>query len=167
MSLLIAAVGATIAAILETSVLTQLLVAGVKPDLVLATTIAVAVVLGFEQGLTWAFVGGLLLDLLSPDRAIGSTTLAMLLVVGAALLLARAVDAPGSALIAILTVVLTFVYQGILMVLLAVTSGTEMQPLNAPVFAAIGIVNAVMAVFAAAIIRRVSQRFGRVDRLTW
>ena len=64
MSLLIAAVGATIAAILETSVLTQLLVAGVKPDLVLATTIAVAVVLGFEQGLTWAVVGGLLLDLL-------------------------------------------------------------------------------------------------------
>ncbi len=167
MSLLIAAVGATIAAIVESSVLTQLLIAGIKPDLVLAMTIAIVILLGFEQGMTWALVGGLLLDLLSPDRAIGATTLAMLLSAGAALLLARIADYPGSLLIGVITIVLTFFYQGTLMLLLALTTGTEMQPLNAPAFAAIGIVNALFAIATAATIRAWGRRFGRVDRLTW
>jgi hypothetical protein len=167
MSLLIAAVGATIAAIIESSVLTRLLIVGVKPDLVLAITLATVIVLGFEHGMVWAFVGGLLLDILLPDRTLGSTTLALLLDSGAAYLLARAADVPGPLLIGLITFVIAFVYQAMLMILLATTTGTAMQPLNAPVFAAIAIIDAVIAVIAAWVAGALEQRFGRADRLTW
>jgi rod shape-determining protein MreD len=167
MGLLIAAVGATLAAVIEASVLTQLLIGGVKPDLVLAITLAVAMVLGFEQGITWAVVGGLLLDLLLPERAVGSTTLALLLTTGVALLIARTSESPRLVLIALVVFVLTFVYQALLMVLLAVTTGTALQPLNAPAFAFVGIMNVVIALVAAWLARGLSLRFGRVERPGW
>ena len=72
MSVLAPAVGAVLAAILESSVLTHLQVGSVRPDLVFAVGVAVAMVLGFESGMTWAFVGGITLDLLLPGRALGS-----------------------------------------------------------------------------------------------
>ena len=56
--------------------------------------IAGAMVLGFEEGMVWAFVGGLMLDMLLPERPIGSTTLALLIVSGLALLIARVTDPP-------------------------------------------------------------------------
>ena len=63
MSVLAPAVGAVLAAILESSVLTHLQVGSVRPDLVFAMGIAVAMVLGFESGMTWAFVGGISLEI--------------------------------------------------------------------------------------------------------
>ena len=75
MSVLAPAVGAFLAAVIESSVLTHLQVGSIRPDLVFAVGIAVAMVLGFESGMTWAFVGGLTLDLLLPGRALGSTAL--------------------------------------------------------------------------------------------
>jgi rod shape-determining protein MreD len=167
MGILIAAVGATVAAVLEASVLTQLLIGGVKPDLVLAITLATAMVLGFDQGITWAVVGGLLLDLLLPERAVGSTTLALLLTTGVALLIARTSESPRLVLIGLVVFVLTFVYQGLLMVLLAITSGASLQPLNAPAFAVIGLMNAGIAVAAAWLARGLALRFGRVERPGW
>ena len=80
MSVLAPAVGAVLAAILESSVLTHLQVGGVAPDLVFAVGVAVAMTLGFESGMTWAFVGGVSLDLLVPGRALGSTALTLVLV---------------------------------------------------------------------------------------
>ena len=94
MSVLASAVGAIIAAVLESSVLTHLQVGGVTPDLVFAVGIAVAMVLGFEAGMTWAFAGGLMLDLFMPERVLGSTTLTLVLVIGLALLVARATWPP-------------------------------------------------------------------------
>jgi hypothetical protein len=52
MSVLAPAVGAVIAAIVESSVLTHLQVGGLRPDLVFAVGVAVAMVLGFESGMT-------------------------------------------------------------------------------------------------------------------
>ena len=74
---------------------------------------------------------------------------------------------PGSLLIGLITFVIAFVYQAVLMVLLATTTGTELQPLNAPVFAAIAIIDAAIAVAAAWTAGALEQRFGRADRLTW
>ena len=79
MSVLAPAVGAVIAAIVESSVLTHLQVGGLRPDLVFAVGVAVAMVLGFESGMTWAFVGGVTLDLLLPGRSLGSTALTLVL----------------------------------------------------------------------------------------
>jgi rod shape-determining protein MreD len=50
--------------------------------------IVVTVAVGLEAGLVWAFVGGLVLDVIV-DRPLGSTSFALLLCVGATAVLAR------------------------------------------------------------------------------
>ncbi len=107
MSVLAPAVGAVLAAILESSVLTHLQVGSVRPDLVFAVGIAVAMVLGFESGMTWAFVGGVALDLLLPGRALGSSALTLVLLTAAALLVARVMWPPRLVIVAGTAFVLT------------------------------------------------------------
>jgi cell shape-determining protein MreD len=78
-----AAVGAGIAALLEATIASRYQIIGAQLQLVLILGIAVTVVYGFEEGLTWAFIGGLLLDFLAM-RPIGSTPFEFLLVIAAA-----------------------------------------------------------------------------------
>jgi rod shape-determining protein MreD len=88
MTLLLAAVGATVTALLELSVGPYLRVGTTGPDLVLVVGIVVTLAIGIEAGLAWAFVGGLVLDVLA-QRPLGSTAFALLLCVGATGLLGR------------------------------------------------------------------------------
>jgi rod shape-determining protein MreD len=71
-----------------------IVVAGVKPNLVLVAVVLVTVLLGFLPGITWAFVAGLTANLLVGDP-LGSVPLLMLLVAalvaGGARLLGRVV----------------------------------------------------------------------------
>jgi len=94
MSVLAPAVGAVFAAVIESSVLTHLQAGSIRPDLVFAVGIAVAMVLGFESGMAWAFAGGVTLDLLLPGRALGSTALTLVLLTALALIIARAMWPP-------------------------------------------------------------------------
>ena len=167
MGLLVAALGATLAAIVESSVLTQLLIGGVKPDLVLSLGLAMVMVLGFEHGMVWAVVGGLLLDFLLPERAIGSTTLALLLVTGAAILVARLSETPRLSIIALTVFILTFLYQALLMRLLAVTTGSAIQPITVLSYAFIALMNTGIAVAAAWIVLSLERRFGMDSRVAW
>jgi rod shape-determining protein MreD len=88
MTLLLAAVGATLMALLELTVGPYLRVETAQPHLVLVVGIVVTVAIGLEAGLVWAFVGGLVLDVLA-QRPLGSTSFALLLCVGATSVLAR------------------------------------------------------------------------------
>lgn len=88
MSLTLAAVGALVATLFDTSIAPYLRIGGAQPDLVLVFAVIWTVVVGFEGGLIWAFVGGLAIDLLAP-RPLGSTAFAMLLVVGGAAIVSR------------------------------------------------------------------------------
>jgi len=88
MTLLLAAVGAVVTALLELTVGPYLRIGDAQLHLVLVLGVVVAIAVGFEAGLTWAFVGGLALDVLA-QRPLGSTAFAMLLCVGGALVLAR------------------------------------------------------------------------------
>jgi len=88
MTLLLAAVGATLMALLELTVGPYLQVGLAQPHLVLVVGIVVTVAVGLEAGLVWAFVGGLVLDVLA-QRPLGSTSFALLLCVGATAVLAR------------------------------------------------------------------------------
>src|SRR3954471_24974009 len=130
MGLLSAAVGAIVAAILEVSVLSQLQLGGVTPELVLAMGIAVAMVAGFEAGMIWAFLGGVMLDMLLPERPLGSTTLVLLVAIGLALLVARVTEPPRIIVIAGTALVLSCMYQAVLLALLAVTAGISMPSLQ-------------------------------------
>ena len=88
MTLLLAAVGAVLTALVELSVVPYLRIgeATLHPVLVLGVVLTIAV--GLEAGLVWAFVGGLALDVLA-QRPLGSTAFALLVCVGGASVLAR------------------------------------------------------------------------------
>ncbi|MGZ8437066.1 MAG: rod shape-determining protein MreD [Candidatus Limnocylindrales bacterium] len=86
MTLLLAAVGATVTALLELTIGLYLQVGNAEPHLVLVVGIVVTLTLDLEAGLVWAFVGGLVLDVLA-QRPLGSSAFALLLCLGAAALL--------------------------------------------------------------------------------
>ena len=88
MTLLLAAVGATGAALFELTVGPYLRIGEAQPHFVLVLGIVLTIAVGLEAGLVWAFVGGLALDVLA-QRPIGSTSFALLLCVGGAFLLGR------------------------------------------------------------------------------
>jgi rod shape-determining protein MreD len=88
MTLLLAAVGATVTALLELSVGPYLRVELTQPHLVLVLGVVVTVALDLEAGLVWAFLGGIVLDVLA-QRPLGSTAFALLLCVGGAYVLSR------------------------------------------------------------------------------
>jgi rod shape-determining protein MreD len=83
MTLLLAVVGATIAALIELTVAPYFRLGGAQPHVVLVLAVVVTVAIGFEAGIAWAFVGGVLLDVLA-QRPLGSTAFALLLAVGGA-----------------------------------------------------------------------------------
>ena len=88
MSLLFAAIGATITALVEASVVPYLRIGGVGPHPVLIGGVVWTIAAGIDRGIAWAFVGGLVLDSLL-GRSLGTSALALLLAVGAAALIAR------------------------------------------------------------------------------
>jgi rod shape-determining protein MreD len=167
MSVLAPAVGAVLAAILESSVLTHLQVGSVRPDLVFAVGIAVAMVLGFESGMTWAFVGGLALDLFLPGRALGASALTLLLVTAAAVLVARILWPPRLIFVVGTAFALTFVYQAMSAVLLALVEGVPPTGVSFADMAIIGLLNAIIAGIAVPVLRALDLRFGEPERLAW
>jgi rod shape-determining protein MreD len=88
MSLLVAAVGAVVAALLDLTIAPYLTVAGAHPDFVLICAVIWTVVAGIEGGLIWAFIGGLMIDFLAP-RPLGSTAFTLLVCVGGASFFSR------------------------------------------------------------------------------
>lgn len=89
MGLTLAAIGAVLAALLNLTIAPYLRIGAAQPDFVLICAVVWTVVSGIEGGFIWAFIGGLMIDLLSP-RPLGATAFTLLLCVGGAALLARA-----------------------------------------------------------------------------
>jgi len=89
MSLLLAAVGATLAALIEVTIVPYVEVGQAHPHPVLVFGAIWTVALGIDGGLAWAFVGGIALDVLT-DRPLGSSAFALLVATGVAAGLARA-----------------------------------------------------------------------------
>lgn len=77
MSSLLAAAGATVAALLESTVVPYVAVGVAHPHLVLVLGVIWTVAAGVETGLVWAFVGGVALDTFA-QRPLGSSALGLL-----------------------------------------------------------------------------------------
>jgi rod shape-determining protein MreD len=92
MGLLFAAIGATVAALLEASLVPHLAVplevGEAAPHPVLIGGVIWTIAAGIDRGIAWAFVGGLVLDSLL-GRPLGGSSIALLIAVGAASLVAR------------------------------------------------------------------------------
>jgi len=166
MSMPIVAVGALLAALLETSVLSELSVAGAKPDLVFALAIVVAMVVDFEDSIVWALVGGLLVDALT-GRPLGATALALLIVTGVAALLSRVTGAPRAATVGAAAFVLTWLYQAVLLAILSVTAGIALVSIPVQLFLVISVMNGVLAILAVLALRVAHRRFGAAERAEW
>lgn len=167
MSVLASAVGAILAAILESSVLTHLSVGGAKLDLVFSVGIAIAMVLGFEAGLTWAFAGGLMLDLLMPERTLGATALALVAVTVSGLLVARAIWPPRILAIVLSAAALAVVFQLLLLALLVMTAGVTLAGLSVTDLLLVAVLDAAVAAPAVLVARALDLRFGDPERVAW
>jgi rod shape-determining protein MreD len=76
-----AAIAAAIAAMLELTVAARIHLGDAQPQIVLVVAVLLTTIIGFEEGMTWAFVGGLFIDILG-FRPLGTTTFSLLAVVG-------------------------------------------------------------------------------------
>jgi len=166
MSLPVAAVGALLAALLETSVLPELTLFGIKPDLVFALTVVVAMVIAFEDALAWAVVGGVLLDAMSA-LPIGATTLALLVVTGMATLAGRMTGAPRLITVGVVVFLLAWVYQVLLMAILAVAAGIGLVEIDAQRLFFIAVLDLLVAAVAVAVFGALLRRFGPEERADW
>ena len=88
MGLLFAAIGATVAALFEASLVPYVAVGDAAPHPVLIGGVIWTIAAGIDRGITWAFVGGLVLDSLL-GRPLGGSSFALLVCVGGAAALAR------------------------------------------------------------------------------
>lgn len=89
MSLLLSAIGATVAAVLDASLSSRYLTIGdAGPHFVLVLGVIWSIAAGIERGIAWAFIGGLVLDVLL-GRPLGASAFALLVAVGGAGLMAQ------------------------------------------------------------------------------
>ena len=119
MTLLVAAIAATVAALLESTVTQYIRVGDAQPHLVFVLAVVATVAAGLDAGLVWAFVGGIALDTLGP-RPLGTTAFALLIAVGATSLIARSLNRIRPVVAIIATALLSLVYSMTLVVLFSV-----------------------------------------------
>ncbi|MBA2720727.1 MAG: rod shape-determining protein MreD [Chloroflexi bacterium] len=119
MTLLVAAIAATVAAIFESTITSYLRVGTAQPHLVFVLAVIWTVAAGLDSGLVWSFVGGIVLDTLL-QRPLGSTAFALLIAVGATGFLARTLARIRPVVVIIATALLSLVYSMTLVMLFSV-----------------------------------------------
>jgi rod shape-determining protein MreD len=121
MNLLLAAIGATVIALVEVTLVPYIKVGEAGPHPVLVGGVIWTIAAGIDRGITWAFVGGLVLDSLL-GRALGTSAFALLVAVGAAAVMAR----PAARLRLVLPIVAVPVLSlGYSLVIFALASATQ------------------------------------------
>jgi rod shape-determining protein MreD len=166
MTLLLAAVGATLMALLELTAGEYLRIETGQPHLVLVVGIVVTVAIGFEAGLVWAFVGGLVLDVLA-QRPLGSTSFALLLCMGATSVLARVLIRFRPVVPILATLLLSLLYSMILFV--AFNALRTPSPVADPIALLLpGVVyDTVLAALIGPLAISIHDRRADVERMDW
>ena len=140
-------------------------IADAQPQVVLVFAVLLTVMIGFEEGMAWAFVGGIFVDLLA-FRPLGTTVFSLLLVVGiaaAAVPLVIRVRIAG-ALVGVALATPLFI------LLTTVTTGLIRPP--SPSFrlgyvAASIVANLILAALAAPLLAWIRRRWDQRRHLTW
>jgi rod shape-determining protein MreD len=166
MSLLLAAIGATLIALVEVTIVPYIKVGDVGPHPVLVGGVVWTIAAGIDRGIAWAFVGGLVLDSLL-GRSLGTSALALLLAVGAAALIAR--PFPRLRLVAPIVAVpiLSLAYS---LLVAGVTSATQpgvsfQEPVG--LFAPGAIYDAIIGMFLGPIAVTIHDRRAATERVDW
>ena len=161
----LAAIGAAIAALMEVTVASRIHLADAQPQIVLVIAILLTLVIGFEEGMVWAFVGGLFVDLLR-FLPIGSTVFGLLVVVGLAALVGPFLGRIrfASPLVGVI------VFTPLFIVLSSVTTGLLRPPapaLTVSNMAASTLVNVIFGALVAPLFIAVRRRWEQQERLSW
>jgi rod shape-determining protein MreD len=166
MSLFVAAIGATVAAIFELTVGPYLRVGDAQPHLVFILAVVCTIAVGLEPGLAWGFVGGIVLDVLA-QRPLGSTSFALIIVVGLSAAVGRLFIRIRPLVVAPTVALLSLVYSMTLFVLLSAL-GTSTSP-SEP-FAVLGpgvVYDAVIAVIVGPLAVAILDRRGAEGAADW
>jgi rod shape-determining protein MreD len=158
-----AALGAIVAALLETTVMPEVAIFGVQANLLLTLAVTATVIMGIEDGLVWAFLGGLLVDMLTPARPIGATTFVLLVTVGLAAAGTRFVGQTRAGAL-LLVFVLTWAYHLLLLVTLALTEGVTAGSFDLQHLLGAAVLNTLLAIPFVALFVVLERRFGPQDR---
>jgi len=126
MHLIIAAALAVVAALAEFTVVPYLKIGQAVPHPVLVFGVIWAIADGLEAGLTWAFVGGLALDILG-QRPLGSTAFSLLVAIGVASVVGGFLGRVRIAAPVIATAIASVVYS---MLLLITTTALSTAPIT-------------------------------------
>jgi rod shape-determining protein MreD len=166
MSLLLAAIGATVTALIEVTLVPYIAVGGAGPHPVLIGGVIWTIAAGIDRGITWAFVGGLVLDSLL-GRPLGISALALLLATGGAALVARPIARLRLVAPIVAVPLLSLAYS---MVILGVTSA--MQPdVSAPdparLFVPGAIYDAIVGMFLGPLAVTLHDRRALAERMDW
>jgi cell shape-determining protein MreD len=160
-----AAVAAGVAALLESSMASRYQIAGAQLQIVLLLGIAITLVYGFEDGMAWAFVGGLFLDFLAM-RPLGSTVFGLLIAMAATDLgvpLLSRFRYPG-------VIGAVLVLTPVFLVISNVVTGLLRPPapsIQVTALAAAAIVNAAIAGLAAPLVIGLKRRSEQRERVVW
>jgi rod shape-determining protein MreD len=119
MTMLVAAIAATVAAIVESTITPYLRVGNAQPHLLFVLAVVWTIAVGVDSGLVWAFIGGLALDTLS-QRPLGTTAFALLVAVALSAAIARPLHRLRPIAAIVVTAVLSLVYSMTLVVLFSV-----------------------------------------------
>jgi rod shape-determining protein MreD len=166
MTLLFAAFGAIVAALLESTVIPYLQINGAQPHLVFVLAVIVTVVGGFDRGLVFAFVGGLLLDVLT-ERPLGISAFALLLSVGGVAVLSRVMSRARPIVPIVATALLSVVYSMSLFVTYTALQGSVPRG-NAIALFLPGIVyDVVLAALLGPLMVAVADRRAEAERAEW
>jgi rod shape-determining protein MreD len=166
MTLLFAAFGAMVAALLESTVVRYLKIGDSQLHLVFVFAVIVTVVGGFDRGLVWAFVGGLLLDVLT-QRPLGISAFALLLCVGGVAVLGRVLSRARPILPIVATLLLSAVFSMSLYLTYIALRGT------APVSDPLGLVlpsvayDTVVAALVGPLVVAIVDRRTDAERVDW
>lgn len=165
MFLFVAAIGATVSAIVELTVGPFLRVGDAQPHFVFIFAIIWAVAAGFESSLAWALAGGLVLDSLA-QRPLGSTAFALIICVGLAAITTRIFTRMRPIAVVPAVAILSLVYSMTLFVLQG-TLGTPLAATN-PVGSLLpGVAyDAVVAVIVGPLAVAVHDRYAE-ERMDW
>ena len=160
-----AAVGAGLAALLESTVASRYQIVGAQLQITLVLAVVVTLIYGFEIGMAWAFVGGLCLDFFAM-RPLGSSVFELLIAV-ALVTVAEPLLSRSRYLGCVAAV---FVVTPVFLVVSDVTTGllrTSAPPLHLTSLLAGAVANAIVALVAAPLVLGIKRRAERRERVLW
>jgi rod shape-determining protein MreD len=164
MSLLLSAIGATVAAVLDVTLGRYLTIGDATPHLLLVLGVIWSIAAGLERGIAWAFVGGLVADALL-SHPLGATPFALLIAVGGARLVAQ----PFTRLRVLAPIVAVPIFSIVFSVLIFVLASNGQSAIGDPVglFLPAAIYDGVLGIALGPLIVSTHDRQVAVERLEW